>query len=404
MATVSIVLRKDKLNKNNEAPIHFRIIKNRKINYITSGFMISAADWDEQNKRIKGRGKNEKETASRINAAISKRFFEIQNEVIEIEASKKGITVKAIRETIEGKRPEDFFLFADEVIKSYKLENKIGTHDKTNSIIKKLKKYAPVLSFNDITAKFLYEYEKHLREKEGNGTNTIHTNMKFIRVVFNRAYREELIDYSLNPFLKYKIKTEKTQRLYLSEEELAAFENVDMGDDQKKTLHKDMFIFSAYAGGLRVSDMLQLQWKDFNGINIDFTVKKTGSQLSIKVPNKALAILEKYTPENPNPNSFIFPMLVDGTMNLSPVEIDTAISVATASINRNLKLISKKAEINKNISFHIARHSWATRALRKGMRIEYVSKLLGHSTIKETQVYAKIVNSELDKAMDVFND
>ncbi|MDD4214814.1 MAG: tyrosine-type recombinase/integrase, partial [Bacteroidales bacterium] len=59
--------------------------------------------------------------------------------------------------------------------------------------------------------------------------------------------------------------------------------------------------------------------------------------------------------------------------------------------------------IKKHLSFHTSRHTFATRALRKGIRIEYVSKLLGHASIKETQVYAKIVNEELDKAMEVFD-
>ena len=69
----------------------------------------------------------------------------------------------------------------------------------------------------------------------------------------------------------------------------------------------------------------------------------------------------------------------------------------------NLKRIAKKAGIKKNLSFHTSRHTFATWALRKGIRIEYVSKLLGHASIKETQIYAKIVNEELDKAMEVFN-
>jgi site-specific recombinase XerD len=62
-----------------------------------------------------------------------------------------------------------------------------------------------------------------------------------------------------------------------------------------------------------------------------------------------------------------------------------------------------KLEIEKNISFHTSRHTFATLALKKGMRIEHVSKILGHATIKETQIYAKIVNEDLDLAMDLFN-
>jgi site-specific recombinase XerD len=85
-------------------------------------------------------------------------------------------------------------------------------------------------------------------------------------------------------------------------------------------------------------------------------------------------------------------------------EVDSAISSATAYINKNLKIIAKGAGIEKSVSFHTSRHTWATRALKKGISIDKVSKLMGHAAIRETQIYAKIVSSELDKAMDVFND
>ncbi len=84
--------------------------------------------------------------------------------------------------------------------------------------------------------------------------------------------------------------------------------------------------------------------------------------------------------------------------------LDKMISSKTTIVNKQLKDLATDAGIDKNLSFHISRHTWATRALRKGVSIDKVSKLMGHAAIKETQVYAKIVNEELDKAMDVFND
>ncbi len=80
------------------------------------------------------------------------------------------------------------------------------------------------------------------------------------------------------------------------------------------------------------------------------------------------------------------------------------ISSATAYVNKNLKILAEKAEIGKHLSFHISRHTWATRALNKGMGIDKVSKIMGHAQIRETMIYAKIVNKDLDKAMDLFND
>jgi len=406
MSSVSIVLRKDKLNKKNEAPIHFRIIKHRKISYIATGYSVQENEWDESNKRIKsiGKGRDHKETVAKMNAVISKRYSEIQKEVIELDSTKRQVTSKQVKDIVFGKKPQDFYSFADSIVEGYKVDNKPGTYSRTKSIIAKLKEYNSKLSFHDITPSFLNEFEQYLKIKKGNSINTIHVNFKFIRTVFNRAYELDIIEHSVNPFLKYKLKSEKTQREYLTEDELKAFQNVETEKGTRMDLHKDMFVFSAYAAGLRVSDILQLQWKHFDGSSINFTIKKTNNQLSIKVPNKGLEILSKYKTEETKSGDYIFNMLPANTFLLSSKEIDDAISSATAYINKNLKLIAKKAKIEKNISFHISRHTWATRALRKGISIDKVSKLMGHAAIKETQVYAKIINSELDKAMDAFND
>jgi integrase len=149
--------------------------------------------------------------------------------------------------------------------------------------------------------------------------------------------------------------------------------------------------------------MLQLKWKNIDKTHIHFTIRKTGSQLSIKVPDRALAILDKYKPKKAEKEHYVFPMLQNGLNEKDLRLVDNEISSATAYINKNLKILATKAEIDKPISFHISRHTFATRALRKGISIDKVSKLMGHAAIRETQVYAKIVNEELDKAMDVFN-
>ena len=100
---------------------------------------------------------------------------------------------------------------------------------------------------------------------------------------------------------------------------------------------------------------------------------------------------------------FVFPIF-SNELNLNDFRaIDTAISNATAYINKNLKTIAEKAGIKKRVSFHVSRHTWATQALRKGISIDKVSKIMGHAAIAETQIYAKIMSEELDKAMEAFN-
>lgn len=175
-------------------------------------------------------------------------------------------------------------------------------------------------------------------------------------------------------------------------------------DNDKMALHRDMFIFAAYTGGLRVSDVLKLKWKNLDKTHIHITIKKTAGQLSIKVPDKAFTIIDKYKPKKFLKEAYVFPVLPFGLNEEDAEALDSEISKGTALINKSLKALEKDSELGKHISFHISRHTWATRALRKGISIDKVSKLMGHAQIKETQIYAKIVNEELDKAMDVFND
>ena len=401
MASVSIIFRKENLNKNGEAPIHLRIIKDRKINFISTGIMLPKKYWDEKNRKIKVGFPNSK----RLNSFLSNKFAELQDQVFEHETISKSLSTRQIKEKIYGRKPGDFFAFADEALQAYLKADQISTYDRGRYIIAKLKAYWSDrdLTFQDISLHFLSKYEAYLKSELHNSTNTIHKNLKFIRKLFNDAYRLDLIEHNQNPFHKYQLKTRKTQREFLSEDELNLIENFKTTSGTRMELHKNMFVFASYAGGLRVSDVLQLKWKNFDGSHIRIAIKKTGQQLAFKLPERALEIINAYKPSKPNAEQFIFPMLSDQLDMNNARKVNSEISSATAYINKNLKLIAQKVVIEKPLSFHISRHTWATRALRKGISIDKVSKIMGHAAIRETQIYAKIVNEELDKAMDVFN-
>jgi integrase/recombinase XerD len=401
MASVSIVFRKDKLNKNDVAPIHFRIIKHRKISYISSGIMLPADHWDLKRNKVNSKHSN----SARLNSFLANKFAQLQDQVYEYETAAKSLTSRQLKAKVFGKSPTSFFTFAQTVIEIYKREGRIGTYDRSCSTIAKLKAYplSGNLCFQDITPGFLAKYDQYLRKVHYNSTNTVHKDLKFIRKLFNDAIREDIIERDLYPFNKYKLKTEKTQREHLTEEELKAIENLNIEANTRMDLHRNMFVFATYVGGLRISDILQLQWKNFDGSHINLSIKKTGVQHSVKVPQVGLNILDKYKLQKSNKNAHIFPMLPNNLNFNSPVEVDLAISSATAYINKNLKLIATKAGIEKKCSFHISRHSFAVRALQKGISIDKVSKLMAHASIRETQVYAKLVNKDLDKAMDAFN-
>ena len=403
MASVSIIYRKDKLNKKGEAPVHFRIIKDRKISYISTGFMIHKDFWDEEKNKVKSKHPHSK----RIRSLIATKFAEVQDQVFEFDNNNKSVTSRKIRDEVYGKKPNGFFPFADSMIEEYYNKGgKYGTYNKNKSIIEKLRVYTKGrnLVFQDIDVDFLTKYEKYLRAPEGckNKTNTILKDFRFLRRLFNDAYRQDIIEHKDIPFNKIEMKSEKTERGYLTEEELTKIEEFAATPGTRLDLHRDMFVFSSYVGGIRVSDILLMKWKQFDGTHVHFTTMKTTSQLSVKVPTIGLNILKKYQLKKEDKEAFVFPMLDNDLKTDNDVDVNKALSRATAYINKNLEIIETKLKLSKHISFHTSRHTWATRALRKGISIDKVSKILGHSAIKETQIYAKIVNSELDKAMDVF--
>jgi integrase/recombinase XerD len=402
MASVVILLRTCKLNTKNEAPIYLRIIKDRKPQYISLGIWVNLNNWDAVNKQVKKGHPN----MARTNKFITEKFLEAHDKTMEMVTNTNHVSSKKLKEGVMGKSSESFYKYTERYIADLKAQNKVGTLDKLNAIYKKLKAYTGNndLMFDEITIHWLKNYETYLRGTLGNTTNTIHSNLKVIRRIFNEAIREELFPFERNPFLRYKLKWEKTSKEFLEEDELEKIAALEINPEHIMHHHRNLYLIAAEAGGLRISDLLFLQRKQYDGTRILLDTQKTGSTVSIKVPQKAKALIDSYITEALKPDDLIFP-IINPSIDLNDKQAClTAKSSATAYVNKNLKLIAKKAEIKKEIHFHTSRHTFATRALRKGMRIEYVSKLLGHSSIKTTQIYAKIVNEELDKAMDIFND
>jgi len=399
MATLSIVLRKDKINKKGKAPIHFRITKNRKNRYISASLMLEPKYWNENKERVKPNHPS----SGRLNNYLRVKFTEVEKKVLELETVGKGLTVPIIKRKVMGGEPSDFFEFAKTEQQKYWSAQQFSTHKKNKYILSKLRKYCKdrTIYFQTMDVDFIIRYENYLRDVEGNSTNTINKDFRFIRTLFNNAVKLEVIEPNHNPFLRYKLKKEKTYKSFLNEEEIKLIEDLALPSHSSIDLSRDMFIFASYAGGLRISDLLTLERTSFDGSYLDLSIYKTQGQLTLKLPNKALEILRKWEECSPR---FLFPMLSPHLNLKNKAIVLDAVSSKTAQVNKNLKKIANRAGIFKRLTTHIARHTWATRALRKGITIDKVSKLMGHAQIRDTQIYAKIVNEELDKAMDVFNN
>lgn len=340
-----------------------------------------------------------------MNNFLAQKIADAQSVALDMETKSKHVTPKSIKQAITGKTTEQFIPYADRYAAEIEKQGRIGSYNRVKAIIAKLKEYIGKkdFTFDDLNVYFLKNYETYLRDKLGNSPNTINANMKIIRRIINEAINDDLFPYDKNPFLKYKLKWQNTEKAFLTEEELKALEDLKLEPGSMKYHHRNIYVFAAYAGGMRISDIIKLRWENFDGERILIATTKTNAVISIKLPTKALEIISLYKTPSQAPAHYIFPFLSNEKDYSEPKVLHQAISSITAYTNTDLKDLAKDAGIAKHLHFHTSRHTWATRALRKGMRIEYVSKLMGHASIKTTQVYAKIVNEELDKAMDVFN-
>lgn len=184
-----------------------------------------------------------------------------------------------------------------------------------------------------------------------------------------------------NPYESYKTPKGKSERLsYLTEEEKKRIEETPLNTDSLKKV-RDLFLFQCYTG-LAYADASILAESSFieseGALYIVGVRQKSGSDIAIKVISKARAILEKYD------------------YNLPWISIQ--------KYNLYLKALAVQCGIDKRLSSHMGRHTFATSALHKGVPIEVVSKMLSHSDIQTTQIYAKVLAEDVNKGFDLLDE
>jgi site-specific recombinase XerD len=400
MSTIKTIIRIDKKNKNNECPIVFRFIKNRRATYIASNIIIPIDKWDPE----KGAIKRSHPMHRQLNAELKIKVHELNTKYTQLKVNKPKANKINIKKELEKYKPIHFIQFANELNEQYK--NELNTYLKVNTIINKFRLYLAqqnmeMIELHAIDAKMINDYEIYLRIVKNNKINTIATSLNYLKQIFGEAVKRNLIKYEDNPFMYIKIKLEKTNKTYLTDEEINTIENYPFEKGSKLDIARDAFVFASDCGGIRISDIITMKVKNYDGQFLNFIMQKTNKQIQLKVPIRAKKIIEKYI-FNKNKEMYIFPIIKNNIDINDAYEVKKSIKIHTQLIDKRLKIIAKATNINKNISMHISRHTFATRALIKGVSVEILQKILGHRDLDSTMVYAKIINSELDKAMDLF--
>ena len=251
------------------------------------------------------------------------------------------------------------------------------------------------LYIGDITEELVHNFLVWGLER-GRKTNTVEKYLETINKICKQASEEELLcKTSAQAIADIVLETnldESSSRSikYLTPDEISKFFNIDRSVLSDKNVDVlEMFNYSYLACGLRVSDIITQRWCDINFEKKELCkiqVKTRGRNI-IPLTEKSIEILEKWKGRH---NVFVFGLLPDDFNLKDEEKLRTRRNSITKSINKSLESISKKAQLDKKVTFHMARHSWAVSALEQGMSMSMISSLLGHtSTAIVEKVYAE---------------
>ena len=410
MATSFKIELKKEPKKDGTCLLFLRITQNRKLKRISLGLSVLE-------KHFNPKGNLDSRNWIRVGHPFSKRWNELIadkiNEALTIkddlaEGATQETISRAIKKRENGKLSESFLDFADAYLqKSNGLEYNSYRGMKTS--LNKFKEYLKQceckdLLFAEINLSLIEEYERYLRNELKNNPNTIEKELSRIKRIINDAVRKDKMPFEKNPFLRFKLKREPSDKIRLNEIELDKLKALELPENSLLANVRNAYLFSFYCAGIRCSDLLCLQWKDIAEGRISYQMIKTSKIHSLKLAPQGLVILNYYRTPKSKPTDFIFPFFDNGLSLTDTWTLKREISSKNALINKYLKIISEKAGIPP-ISFHTARHTFAFIGNRKTKNLYGISKALGHSNIKITQAYLSSFDTQVvDETTDAIYD
>jgi integrase len=398
MASFNVELNSNAVRNTDEYNLLLRITVNRKHARIKLNYSVQEKYFNPSPKEYKYiRTSHPKHKV--INSHIDDKIQEAKNAITELEKSHLTVSANTIKSKMLKPTAKSFLEYANQVAQSLYANNHYGNYNKYNTLINKLTEYCKGedLHFDQITPTFLAAFEASLL-KLGNVANTVNCNIRTLRAIYYKGIENGYIDPGKNPFFTFKLKQSKPLKDRLNEEEIIKIEELAYPDNTLIWHVRNVFLFSYYNAGIRISDILQLTWDNVQNGRLVYKMFKTNKIHSVKLKEKPIAILEKYRERG---ESFIFPFFSDKYDYTDQLYLHNQIGAKTALINKYLKQVAKKAGISKKITTHTARHSFADIARQKTDNLYNLSKTLGHSSIKVTEAYlASFDEKAVDDTLD----
>lgn len=389
----------NKPNKDGLYPIVIRIIKNRKPRYLYIGHYIEKKYWNTVDRKVKKSHPN----SVRLNNLISSKLAEANNVLIDLQSNDKDISSKQIKNEIsKSSSSKTFGALSQEYLIELKENNKLSRYSSDKVRINHLIEFAGTrnIEFREIDDNFLRKFMSFLKIKKGNGQRSIVNSLVVVRTIYNRAIRQDSVDSKYYPFGKDKIqiKFPEAKKIGLTIQEVQSLESMD--DLTAMEMHtRNVWLFSFYLAGMRISDVLKIQWDNIYDGRLHYRMDKNDKLLSLILPDKLLPILEQYKDDKKNDRDFVFPEMKKADLK-NPQDIFAKTKTATKKFNKYLGNIAKKIKLEKKLTMHIARHSFGNIAGDK-IPIQMLQKLYRHSSITTTINYqSNFMHKEVDEALE----
>ncbi|CCH56583.1 tyrosine type site-specific recombinase [Fibrisoma limi BUZ 3] len=396
MAVVKLVLRK-KPNKEGKCPLTLRITQDRKSNFIYLGHHIDPADWDESKQRVKKSHPN----SARLNNLIIKKLAEANDQSLELETQKSYVSAQAVKQRIRPSAGSTFFAQADLYLQRLKEAGKYNQYTADKPRVKHFKEFIKHdIGFPDITVAMLERFKAYVQNTLKLSERSAVNHIVMMRSVFSHAIKEGAVDSKHYPFGKgkMKIKFPESSKIGLNPDEIKNLETVTL--DGNADHARNLWLVSYYFAGMRVSDLLRLRWSDFQNERLHYEMGKNSKSGSLKIPDKAATIIDRYKQFQENKDDLVFPELKGVDFNNKFV-LQRTIAFKTSAIDKTLKTqVAPAAKIDKKLTMHLARHSFAQVASDK-IPVQILQKLYRHSSIITTMGYqSNFTTQQTDDALD----
>ncbi|MFA5418010.1 MAG: site-specific integrase [Bacteroidales bacterium] len=389
---ISFRIKNSKVNNKGLAPINMRIILDTNRTELSTHRFISPNDWDTKIGRAKGTG----DEITILNNYLDGLKNKIQRQFNILESLDKPITLDSLRKKLNGNTEKKYSLLFiyehhnEEMRKRVGFDVAEGTYKRYLVSIRRIKDFLKYqyskndILLEDLNYAFITKYEVYLKTQHNCSNNTSTKYLIHLKKIVNIAIANEWL--LRDPFMKHHCTYKATERGFLTPEELLLLENKELKLPRLEKV-RDIFVFCCYTGFAQ-ADVEALSPADITtGIDgekwIIINRKKTDGRSPIPLLPQAMDIINKYK-NDPE---------AQAKGRLLPVN-------SNQRMNGYLKEIADITGITKNLTMHLARHTFATTiTLSNGVPIETVSKMLGHNSIKTTQIYSKVVDTKISNDM-----